>query len=526
MTRVADILVDSLLNQGAELAFGVPGESYLAVLDSFYDRSDALRFITARHEGGAAFMAEAYGKLTGRPGLCFVTRGPGVTNASIGIHTARQNSTPMIVFVGQIQSGDRDREAFQELDYRQVFSGMAKWVTELDNPDRAAEIVRRAYNVAMTGRPGPVIVALPENVLRMETSVAPAARVQMPIPRVDATALEAAKTRFSAASKPLIVVGGGGWTEEDRAAMAALADDPKVPIMAAFRCQDLVDNRLPNYVGDAGVGMPASSRAALEEADLIVAVNVRFGEMLTDAWSLFEGRAEMPEFIHLHRDPAEVNKIYAANIALCGQPVELLQALAEVPLAENWAASHRDAWLALRQTDGPNPVSMTAFCRSLNSALPEDAVVTNGAGNFAAWPSRHIDLGAGRRLIAPQSGAMGAGIPAAIAAKLIYPKRHVVCFAGDGDAQMTGAEMATADQYDAKPTILVLNNGALGTIQTHQNRDYPDRVSGTVLKNVDFPKWAEACGFRGAHLNEGTETGAMARLAATEQGLLIDIQNY
>ncbi|MEM9212399.1 MAG: thiamine pyrophosphate-binding protein, partial [Pseudomonadota bacterium] len=459
MIRVADVIVDSVLAQGATIGFGVPGESYLAVLDAFFDRRDRFRFVPTRHEGGAAFMAEAFGKLTGRPGLCFVTRGPGATNAAIGIHTAMQNSTPMVLFVGQIRSGDRDREAFQELDYRQVFGPIAKWVTEIDNPDRAAELVRRAYTTAMTGRPGPVVVALPENVLRMETPVPAASSVVLPKLSAHPEDLSAAREAYLLADRPLVVVGGGGWTEVDRQALNAWARGTKTPVIAGFRYQDLVDNRLATYVGDAGVGMPAGSRAALQEADLIIAVNVRFGEMMTDAWSLFEGRDRMPKIIHLHRDPAEINKVYSASVALLGAPADLFEVLGDHPTDANWAAHHRETNVGLRAGDANANVSMHALCRALNAALPDSAILTNGAGNFAAWPSRHIDLGAGRRLIAPQSGAMGAGIPAAIAAKLISPERHVLCFAGDGDAQMTGQEMATATQEGALPNILVLDNG-------------------------------------------------------------------
>ena len=526
MTRVADILIDSLLNQGTDIGFGVPGESYLAILDAFYDRAEDFQFITCRHEGGAGFMAEAYGKLTGLPGLCFVTRGPGAANAAIAIHTAHQNSTPMIVFVGQIRSGDRDREAFQELEYRSVFGHITKWVTELDNPDRAGEIVRRAYNVALSGRPGPVVVALPENVLRMDCTRSAAPRVNVPIGRADPVALEAAGSLFQNAQKPLVVVGGGAWTAHERLRLKDFAERTTIPVMTAFRCQDLLDNRLPNYIGDAGVGMPLGSKAALQEADLILALNVRFGEMLTDAWSLFESRSEMPRLIHIHRDPAEVNKIYHADVALVGSPADILDSIEAHPLTENWAAGYRAAFLGLRQTDEGNAVSMAALCRVLNAGLPRDTILTNGAGNFAVWPSRHIDLGADRRLIAPQSGAMGAGVPAAIAAKMIRPERHVLCFAGDGDVQMTGNELSTADQFDARPNILILNNGSYGTIESHQKRAFPGRRSGTELTNPDFESWARSFGFDYRLIETADCIKPVAYDICVQQGLVVEIVNY
>ena len=526
MTRVADILVESLLNQGADIGFGVPGESYLAVLDAFYDRTNEFKFVTCRQEGGAGFMAEAYGKLTGRPGLCFVTRGPGATNAAIAVHTAYQNSTPMILFVGQIRSTDRDREAFQELDYRQVFGGVAKWVTELDNPDRAGELVRRACNTSLSGRPGPVVIALPENVLRMDCKMPAAASVNVPTAHAEPAELVKAKTLFENAQKPLVVVGGGGWTNTERSALKAFADRTNVPVMAAFRCQDLLDYQSPNFIGDAGVGMPASSKAALQEADLVVAVNVRFREMLTDAWSLFEERTEMPKLVHIHRDPAEVNKIYHADIALSGSPADLLDILVSHPNASNWAMHHRDAFFALRNNDGDGDVSMATICRVLNTHLPKDAILTNGAGNFASWPSRHIDLGADRRLIAPQSGAMGPGVPAAIAAKMIHPERHVVCFAGDGDVQMTGNELSAADQFDARPNILILNNGSYGTIEMHQKRDFPGRRSGTELTNPDFEYWAKSFGFEYRLIEVSEHIDPVAREICEQQGLVVEIRNY
>ncbi|MEO0343421.1 MAG: thiamine pyrophosphate-binding protein [Pseudomonadota bacterium] len=526
MARVADILVDSLISQGADLAFGVPGESFLAVLDAFYDRQEGFRFITNRHEGGAGFMAEAYGKLTGKPGLCFVTRGPGATNAAIAVHTARQNSTPMIMFVGQIQSGDRDREAFQELDYRQVFAGLAKWVTELDNPNRTSEIIRRAYNIALSGRPGPVVVALPENVLRMETVSLVAKKVEFPVPRANAPDLSRACDLYLASSNPLIVVGGGGWTSADRAAVKRFTKRDNTPIIAAFRCQDLVDHTSQNYVGDAGVGMPSSSYRALKECDLLIAVNVRFGEMLTDAWSLLEDRKEMPKLVHLHREAGEVNKVYHADIALCGVPEDILNAFPSHPAAENWALKHREDFLELRKKPTISALSMANLCAILNESLPSDAVITNGAGNFAAWPSRHIDFGKGRRLLAPQSGAMGFGVPASIAAKIESPKRHILCFAGDGDFQMTANELATAAQYNARPNILILNNRSLGTIAMHQNRDYPKRVSGTELVNPDFQRIAQSCGFDFIRLDASEKLDNAASRLVSEQGLIVEITEY
>jgi acetolactate synthase-1/2/3 large subunit len=527
MRNGGQVLVQSLAALGATRAFGVPGESYLAVLDALHDTAGRLDYVLCRNEGGAAFMAAAWGKLTGSPGICMVTRGPGVTNASIGIHTAMQDSAPMIVFVGQVGTDMIGREAFQEIDYPAVFGTLAKWAVQIDRVERIPEVLSRAWATATTGRPGPVVVALPEDMLTCLTDVAPltrAPRITEPAP--DAAAVDEALALLQGAARPLVLVGGCNWSDAGRAAMKAWAEASDIPVIAAFRYQDRFDNHSPCYAGEAGVGMPPHVKALVRAADVVLAVNVRFGEMTTDGYTLLSVPVPAQTLIHAHGSDREIGKVYQPTLGIHAGPNALAMALR--PVTGPWAAWREQAragFLASMEAPAqPSPVDMVAVMRHLRAVLPPDAILTNGAGNFAVWPNKFYAFGPQARLLAPQSGAMGYGVPAAIAARVAHPGRTVVCFAGDGDFQMTCPELGTAMQAHAQPVILILNNGTYGTIRAHQERTYPARVSGTDLANPDFVALARAYGFHAERV-ETTEGFAAAfdRALASTTGAVLDL---
>jgi acetolactate synthase-1/2/3 large subunit len=527
MRNGGQLLVQSLVRLGATKAFGVPGESYLAVLDALHDTRGVLDYVLCRHEGGAAFMAAAWGKLTGSPGICMVTRGPGATNAAIGVHTAMQDSAPMILFVGQVGTDMKGREAFQELDYRAVFGTMAKWTVEIDRVERIPELLSRAWVTAVSGRPGPVVVALPEDML---TRLTEAALLDGPVrvlePSPAAESVEEALGILKQSDRPLILLGGCNWTAESHAALQAFAESSDIPVIAAFRYQDQFDNHSAVYAGEAGVGMPPHVKDLVLRADTILAVNVRFGEMTTDGYTLLEVPTPKQRLIHVHGAEGELGKIYRPALAIQSGPNAFARALHAVqgPWAD-WRAGARAAYLdSLRLDPLPSPVDMGVATAHLRQVLPEDAIVTNGAGNFAVWPNKFLQYGTHGRLLAPQSGAMGYGVPAAIAAKIAYPQRLVVCFAGDGDFQMTAQELATARQEGAQPVILILNNGIYGTIRAHQERAFPARVSGTEMENPDFVMLARAHGFHAERV-ETTEAfaAAFARAVASPTGAVLDL---
>ncbi len=521
------LLVDCLIGLGATKAFGVPGESYLAVLDALHDSAGRLDYILCRQEGGAAFMAAAYGKLTGQPGLCMVTRGPGATNAAIGVHTAMQDSAPMILFIGQVGTGMRGREAFQEVDYRAMFGALAKWVVEVDDAARLPELLARAWTTALSGRPGPVVMALPEDMLTSLTDAPPLAAIPpMAEPAPDAAALATAQQMLAAASRPLILLGGCNWTTGGRAALQAFAEASDIPMVAAFRYQDQVDNHSPCFAGEAGVGMVAHVKALMRQADVILAVNVRFGEMTTDGYQLLSVPIPRQKLIHVHGSDREIGKIYVPALAIHAGPNAFAKALG--PVAGQWAAwrdqARRDYLASMQVAAQPSPVDMVAVMAHLRRVLPDDVILTNGAGNFAVWPNKFFAFGPKARLLAPQSGAMGYGLPAAIAARIACPDRRVVCFAGDGDFQMTLQELGTAMQAGAQPVILVLNNGIYGTIRAHQERHYPGRVSGTTLANPDFTALARAYGFHAERVETTAHfAAAFERALASPTGAVLDL---
>lgn len=527
MRNGGQLLVESLVALGATKAFGVPGESYLAVLDALHDTKGRLDFVTCRNEGGAAFMAAAWGKLTSTPGLCLVTRGPGVTNASIGLHTAMQDSVPMLLLVGQVGTDMKGREAFQEIDYRAVFGSMAKWAVEIDRVDRLPEILARAWTTASTGRPGPVVVALPEDVLADRTDLPP-----LPGPArvfeagAAPEAVEAALAMIAQAARPLILVAGANWTGAGRAALQSFAEASDIPVVTAFRFSDQFDNHSPVFAGEAGVGMPPHVKGLIRDADVILAINARFGEMTTDGYTLLSVPCPTQTLIHVHGSDREIGKVYQPALGVQAGPNAFAAALRPVQGGwADWRARARADWEAcLKAPPQPSPVDMGVVTAHLQEVLPDDVIITNGAGNFAVWPNKFFRYGPRARLLAPQSGAMGYGVPAAIAARIAFPERAVVCFAGDGDFQMTLQELGTAMQAGAQPVILVLNNGIYGTIRAHQEREYPGRVSGTTMANPDFPALARAYGFHGERV-ERTEDfpAAFARALASPSGAVLDL---
>jgi len=497
--RAANLLVECLINQGVDKIYGVPGESYLSVLDALYDFSNKINFISTRHESAASFMAEAYGKLTGEVGICFVTRGPGATNASIGVHTAMQNSSPMILFIGQIGRDMTEREAFQEIDYKAYFGSISKWVVQVNNADRLPEIIGRAFSVALSGRPGPVVVSLPEDMLRDLTSAVAINKIQKTCAEISVTQVNLIKDELEKSKKPLIICGGGGWSDIGRDYLKRFAESVNIPVICGFRNQDLMDTNSFAYVGDASFGKPQYIKDLIKNSDLILAINIRFGEVVTDAWSLFDFPHPKQKIIHTHVSEAEINKVYHCELGVVASPDSVVQGLYEARVSRNPSSSlrrNREDFVESRKiVDTQGTLNVAKICNYLNIHSDKDAIFTNGAGNFAVWSGKYLNYSKEHRLLAPQAGAMGACVPAALAAKSIYPNRQVICFAGDGDFQMSASELGTAMQEGLNPIILIHNNGSYGTIRMHQEMRYPKRVSGTNLKNPNFKCIAEAYNF-------------------------------
>ncbi|MEZ5797742.1 MAG: thiamine pyrophosphate-binding protein [Paracoccaceae bacterium] len=531
MRNGGQLLVECLVALGARKAFGVPGESYLAVLDALHDTQGKLDYVLCRNEGGAGFMAAAWGKLTGQPGICMVTRGPGATNASIGVHTAMQDSAPMLLFVGQVGTDMKGREAFQELDYRAVFGTMAKWAVEIDQVDRIPEILSRAWTTATSGRPGPVVIALPEDMLTTATDMpALSGPVEVSEPLPAPSAMTRLRDLLAGAERPLILYGGCNWTAEASARMQAFAEASDIPVVSVFRYQDMYDNRSATFCGEAGVGMVPSVKRLLRDADVILAVNNRFGENSTDGYTLFDFPHPRQKIVHVHGSDLEIAKVYPPVLGIHAGPNAFAEALSRMaPVQGAWAAWRAEGRAAYEAgfdlPDLPSPVDMGKVCAHLREVLPEDVIVTNGAGNFAVWPNKFLRFGPQARLLAPQAGAMGYGLPAAIAAKVAHPDRTVLCFAGDGDFQMNCTELATALQADAQPIVLILNNGIYGTIRAHQERHYPTRVSGTTMtKNPDFVALARAYGFHAERVAAtGDFAAAFARARASGTGAVLEL---
>lgn len=511
-------LVECLVAQGITTAFGVPGESYLAVLDGFHQHREHIRFIACRQEGGAAFMAEAQGKLSGRPGICFVTRGPGATNASIGLHTAFQDSTPMILFIGQVASDQRDREAFQEVDYRQMFGpgtlGMAKWVGEVHDADRLPEYVARAFHTAMQGRPGPVVLVLPEDMLTKPTTAAVLPRVEPAQAWPAPGALRDLRALLLQAHRPFVIAGGSGWDAESAKALERFAENWNLPVGCGFRFQDTFDNRHALYAGDVGIGINPKLAQRVKDADLVIALGVRLGEMTTGGYTLLTPPKPVQKLVHIHAGPEELGRVYAADLMLqssMAAAAKALEALTAPPVLPwgDWAAAAHADYEANHAAPAVEPLDMAVVMKTVQRLAPADTVYTNGAGNYSGWLHRYVRYFGlqhqGRTQLAPTSGAMGYGVPAAVAAALLHPERTVVNVAGDGDFLMTGQELATATGYGAnrgagRLVSLVVDNGTYGTIRMHQEREYPGRVSGSDLFNPDFAALARAYGWRATRI--------------------------
>jgi acetolactate synthase-1/2/3 large subunit len=539
------LLVECLIAQGVTHAFGVPGESYLAVLDGFHKYQDQIQFVTCRQEGGAAFMADAQGRLTGRPGVCFVTRGPGATNASIGVHTAFQDSTPMVLFVGDVASDTRDREAFQEVDFCAFFGpstkGMAKRVERIDDAKRIPEYVARAFATAMNGRPGPVVLVLPEDMLTHEVASRPLPKLEPVESWSDPGSLRQLREMLLSAQKPFVIAGGGAWTTQSAQALQRFAENWQLPVGNAFRFQDTFDNFHPLYAGDVGIGINPKLAQRIKESDLIIAIGPRLGEMTTSGYTLLEVPKPKQKLVHIHASAEELNRVYHADLAICAtmnaaaRSLEVLTAPPSVPWTD-WAQQANADYVANTQaqalaglpTDSANGlVNMPEVVAALQRHLPADAVLTNGAGNFASWVHRyykHHGLSKGHKTqLAPTVGAMGYGVPAGVAASVLTG-RVAFTIAGDGDFLMNGQELATATQHGAKSIVVLLNNGMYGTIRMHQERDFPTHNMGSNLNNPHFANLAKAYGYEGIRISKTEEfEPALIAALASNQGTLIEI---
>ncbi|MCY1331909.1 Acetolactate synthase isozyme 2 large subunit [compost metagenome] len=525
------VLVDALRIHGVERAFCVPGESYLAVLDALYDAREAIDLVVCRQEGGAAYMAEAYGKLTGKPGICFVTRGPGATNASVGVHTAFQDSTPMILFIGQVARDQRDREAFQEIDFRAMYAPLAKWVVQIDDARRIPELLSQAFHRALNGRPGPVVVALPEDMLTEVVEVADAGPVRIIEPHASAADMQALGDLLQRAERPLLILGGGGWNARAVADIRRFAERHALPVAASFRCQDLFDNTHPNYAGDLGFAAGPKLVQAVKDADLLLVVGSRLGEVSTNGYSTLDIPVPRQALVHVHPGIEELGRVYQPTLGINSGMAAFAALAAEMPETDgkrnpDWTgALNRHYRDNLAPTTSPGPVQMAEIVAWLRERLPADAILTNGAGNYAVWLQRFYQFRSFRTQLGPTNGSMGYGVPAAVAAKLTCPDRTVVAFSGDGCFLMNGQEIATAASYGANVIFIVVNNGMYGTIRMHQERHYPGRVSGTDLHNPDFAALARAHGLHGETVARTEDfAAAFERSAAAGRPALIEVR--
>ncbi len=523
------ILADQLQIQGVELAFGVPGESYLALLDALHDSE--IRYIICRQEGGAAMMAEAYGKLTGRPGVAMVTRGPGATNAAHGVHIARQDSTPIILFIGQVAREMRGREAFQEIDYRQMFGEIAKWVCEIDDPARIPEVISRAFHTAIGGRPGPVVIALPEDMLVEPADCADASAYRVVQPHPAPADMARLRRLLAGAQRPFMILGGGGWNAEVCAAIRTFAERFDLPVGVSFRRQHYFDNTHPNYAGHIGISVAPPLSDRVRDADVLLLVGTRLGEASSRSYTLIDLPTPKQTLVHVHPGAEELGQLYAPDLPIhAGIGAFAAAASAFEPVDTSaWRAetevAHAQYLAAIEPPATPGELQLGEVIVWLREHLPEDAIVTNGAGNYCVWVNGYYQYRGYGTQLGPTSGSMGYGTPAAVAAQLVHPDRTVVCFAGDGCFLMTGQELATAAQYDLPVIWLVVNNGMYGTIRMHQERDYPARVSGTDLQNPDFAALARAYGGHGEVVERtGDFPDAFRRAQASRSFALIELR--
>ena len=520
------ILVDQLVVHGVEVIFGVPGESYLAVLDALLDAP--VRFVNARHEAGAANMAEADGKLTGRPGVCFVTRGPGATHGAVGLHTALQDSTPMVYLVGQVPRGELGREALQELDHRAVLGPLAKWAEEVIDPGRIPELVHRAFALATSGRPGPVVLSLPEDVLAEEAAVADAAPARPAVAAPAPADLVRVRALLADAERPLMVVGGGGWSAAAAGAARAFAEAATLPVVCSFRCQDYVDNRSPAYAGHLTTFTDPALATRVRDADVLLVVGDRLGDVTTAGYSHVDSPTPRQTLIHVYPDPDELGRVYAPALGLVCGSEPFFEAIEPVDGTRwaSWCAQARAAYLAWTEpAPGPWRLDLAVVVGQFARRLAGTAIVTCDAGNFSGWVTRYLPQHGYRGQLMPESGAMGYGVPAAVAAKLRHPERPVVCFIGDGGFQMCGLELATAAQEGLDIVVIVVSNGMYGTIRSFQERRYPGRVSATTLHNPDFVALAEACGAQGEAVERTDEfLPALERALTAGRPALIELR--
>jgi acetolactate synthase-1/2/3 large subunit len=526
----ARALVDCLLAQGVTTAFSVAGESYLAVLDALYDVRDRLRLVTCRHEASAANMAEATGKLTGRPGVCFVTRGPGATHASIAVHTAQQDATPLVLFVGQVARQDLGRDAFQEIDFGAMFGSIAKWVVEVHEPERMSELVTRAFAIALNGRPGPVVVSLPEDVLEEPCTMPAGPYVERIATPLGARVVEAISLRLATASRPLVWAGGSGWTVEGTAALRRFAERWALPVATSFRRKDLFPNDHPSYVGEFGFSAGSGAMRSLNEADLVLALGANLCDVETGGYTRLDARSSVERVIHVAMRPEDAGRVFPVSLRASASPdaaSEQLAALQPPPALawREWTAGARASYERdLAPVDVTGAVNPSEVFRELRRQLPDDAIVSNGAGNYAAWLHRFFEHRMFRTQLAPQSGAMGYGVPAAIAAAILHPTRKVVAVAGDGCFMMAVNDLVTAAAQRARVVFLVLNNGAYGTIRMHQESRFPGRTVATDLANPDFVALANACGVGAERVTMTAGFGpALARALASDGARLIEI---
>ena len=523
------VLVDQLRIHGVDTIFCVPGESYLTVIDSLHDAQNEIKTVACRQEGGATNMAEAYGKLTGRPGVAMVTRGPGACNGSIGAHTAMQDSTPMVIFIGQVARDQEYREAFQEVDYHKFYGAICKEVIQIDHAYRVPELVSQAFHVAASGRPGPVAVSIPEDMQRDMVDVADARPFQTIRPEVGPKAMSAFRGQLASAERPLMILGGAGWSEQACADIQAFAEAHAVPVAASFRCQDLFDNMHSNYAGEFGTSASPALTQRMRDADLLIVVGSRLGEMTSGGYSLVNIPVPKQKLVHVYLDSSELGRVYEPDLAIVASMESFaaaardMEAVACGKWVEWMRQANQDYLDNLAPSLSMDGVDMHEVMNVLNARLPEDAIITTDAGNFSGWAQRFYRYRKFRTQLGPTSGAMGYSIPAAISARLTRPDRPVVCFVGDGGAMMSGQEVATAVQYGSDPIILVLNNNAYGTIRMHQERDYPNRTLATELVNPDFAKWAQSFGAYGAVV-ERTEEFAPAFEAAMNAGRISVIE--
>jgi acetolactate synthase-1/2/3 large subunit len=524
------ILADALAGHGVRAAFGVPGESFLPVLDGLHDLKDRLKFVICRQEGGASYMADAWGKLTGEPGVLFVTRGPGATNGAVGVHTAFQDSTPMLIFVGQVGGDFAEREAFQEIDYRRMYGPLTKWVAQIDRAERIPEYVSHAFHTATSGRPGPVLLALPEDMLFSDAAVADAPHFRTARAAPSPADMKELERLLSDAKRPFVLIGGGGWTKQAVDGLRAWAETAGIPVGCGFRCQDYFDNRHPNYAGDIGIGVNPKLAQCVKDADLLLVIGDRLGEMTTSAYTLLDVPAPKQVLIHVHSGAEELGRVYRAALPINSNYEEFVLALRKLNVdGGSWKERTKEIhsnYLQWNRTIAmPGALHYGEVIAWLSQNLPGDAIVANGAGNFASWLHRHFQYKGWRTQLAPTNGSMGYSVPAAVAAKIAAPGRTVVAIAGDGEFLMNGQEFATAVQYRAPIIVLVVNNGMYGTIRMHQEREYPGRVSGTELANPDFAAYARAFGGHGETVERTADFApAFQRAVASGKPAILELR--